>query len=74
LIDFQDRLVPLYRLFHQARHMGGEFTVAEFHAELQSLWDKRELELQSLNEVRSAVEPDKAIRRGELLYYFVLWR
>ena len=73
LVEYQDRLVPLFRLYHQARHMDASFTIGEFHAELLRLWDKRTLELQSLNEVRSAIEPDKAIRRNESLYYFVLW-
>jgi hypothetical protein len=73
LIDFQDRLVPLPRLYHQARQALPGLSVEAFHAELQSLWDQRVLELQILNEVRTAAEPDKAIRRGDNLYYFVLW-
>jgi hypothetical protein len=73
LIDFQDRLVPLPRLYHQARQALPSLSVEAFHTELQLLWDQRVLELQILNEVRMATEPDKAIRRGDNLYYFVLW-
>jgi hypothetical protein len=73
LIEFQDRLVPLPRLYHQARQALAGLSVEAFHSELQSLWDQRVLELQILNEVRTAAEPDKAIRRGDNLYYFVLW-
>ena len=44
-----------------------------FHRELEALWHRRELELKVLNDVRSAVEPDKGIRHGDNLYYFVYW-
>lgn len=49
-------------------------SVEEFHQELVKLWDARQLDLMVLNEVRRATEPDKAIRRGDNLYYFVKWR
>ena len=74
LVDFEDRLVPLPRLYHQAKHLLPTLTVSAFHQELQQLWDERVLELQGINEVRTAAEPDKAIRRGDDLLYFVMWR
>jgi hypothetical protein len=49
-------------------------SVEALHRELQTLWDRRELELKVLNEVRLATEPDKAITRGENLYYYVYWQ
>jgi hypothetical protein len=73
LIEFEDRLVPLPRLFHQARTTQPGLTVQAFHRELEDLWSQRQLELQVLNEVRTASEPDKAIRRGDDLFYYVLW-
>jgi hypothetical protein len=73
LIDFEDRLVPLDRLFHQARHEFPGLTVDAFHRELQALWDERELELQVANDPRAVKEPDKVIRRGDNLYYYALW-
>ena len=73
LIDFEDRLVPLPRLYHQAHHLMPGLTVAAFQHELQSLWDGRALELQVANDVRDLPEQDKALRRGDNLYYYVLW-
>jgi hypothetical protein len=72
--EFNDGLVPIPRLYHEARRTLPHLSVEALHRELQSLWDRRELELKVLNEVRTASEPDKAITRGENLYYYVFWQ
>jgi hypothetical protein len=71
--EFSDGLVPIPRLYHEARRSLPGLSVEAMHRELQALWDGRQLELKVLNEVRLATEPDKAIHRGENLYYFVYW-
>jgi len=73
LIEFEDRLVPIPRLYHQARYELPGLSVAAFHTELQTLWDRRELELQVANDPRAIKEPDKVIRRGDDNYYYVIW-
>ena len=72
-VDFEDGLVPIPRLYHEVRREAPQLTVAAFHQELERLWSERVLELKVLNEVRSAAEPDKAIRRDDNLYYFIYW-
>ncbi len=73
LIEFEDRLVPIPRLYHQARYELPGLSVAAFHAELLALWDRRELELQVANDPQAIKEPDKVIRRGDNNYYYVIW-
>ena len=72
-VEFEDGLVELPRLFHEARRAMSGLTVHAFHQELEALWSQKVLELKVINEVRSASEPDKALRRGDNLYYYVLW-
>ena len=72
--EFNDGLVPIPRLYHEARRTLPHLSVEALHRELQSLWDRRELELKVLNEVRQATEPDKGITRGEDLFYYVFWQ
>ncbi len=74
LLEYQDGLVPLPRLFHQTQSQLPRLTIAAFHEELLKLWDERAVVLVELNEVGTAAEPEKAIRRGDSLYYFVLWK
>jgi hypothetical protein len=71
--EFEDGLVKMPNLYHEARKKMPSLTVEAFHRELESLWTRRVLELKVLNEVRSATEPDKGIRRDDNLYYFVYW-
>jgi hypothetical protein len=71
--EFQDGLVELPRLYHEARKKLPGLTVQEFHRELDDLWSRREVELHILNEVERASEPDKGIRRDDYLYYYVYW-
>jgi hypothetical protein len=71
--EFQDGLVEVPRLYHEAHRSAPGLTVETFRRELESLWDSRAVELHVLNEVREAKEPDKAIRRDDKLYYFVYW-
>ena len=72
--EFNDGLVPIPRLYHEARRTLPQLSVEALHRELQALWDRRELELKVLNEVRQATEPDKGITRGEDLFYYVFWQ
>jgi hypothetical protein len=71
--EFQDGLVEIPRLYHEARRSLPSLTVGAFRGELESLWNARTVELHILNEVREAAESDKAIRRDDKLYYFVYW-
>jgi hypothetical protein len=73
LIEFEDRLVPLPRLYHQARHRLPDLNVQAFHDKVQALWDEGVLELQVANDVRDLREQEKGIRRGDNLYYYILW-
>ncbi len=74
LVEFQDGLVELPRLYEKAHEEVPGLTVRQFHDELLKLWDERAIELHILNEVRSAGHPEQGIRRGDALYYFVLWK
>jgi hypothetical protein len=74
LVDFRDGLVELPRLYHEARKTLPTLNVEDFHRELRSLWQAREIELHILNEVRSAAEPDLGIWRDNHLYYYIFWR
>lgn len=71
--EFESGLVPIPNLYHELRRQLPTLTVAALHRELQKLWEERQLELKILNEVRLGSELDKAIHRGENLYYFVYW-
>jgi hypothetical protein len=54
-----------------------ELTVEQFHHQLEHLQkhhDSGRVELHSLNEVQEAKEPNLAIRRGDDLLYYLLWR
>jgi hypothetical protein len=72
-IEFEDGIVQIPRLYHEARRALPGLSVEVFRRELERLWDAREVELKVLNEVRTAAEPDKAVRRGDNLYYFLYW-
>jgi hypothetical protein len=73
-VEFQDKVVEMRRLYHEAvRNMPG-LSVAQFHRELLHLERDRKLELQALNEVQRAQEPQLAIHRDDRLLYYVLWR
>jgi DNA-binding MarR family transcriptional regulator len=71
--EFEDGLVELPRLYHEARKKLPGLTVEEFHRELDDLWSKRDVELHIINEVQRASEPEKGIRRDDYLYYYVYW-
>jgi hypothetical protein len=72
--EYQEGMVELPRLYHEARRSRAGLSVEEFQRELLALEAKRVLDLHIRNEVRDAPEPDKAIRRNDKLYYFVYWR
>jgi hypothetical protein len=73
-IEFQDKVVEVRRLYHEAvRNLPG-LSVEQFHQELEHLQHTRALELQALNEVQRAKEPELALHRGDRLLYFVIWR
>jgi hypothetical protein len=71
--EYQEGMVELPRLYHEARRTRPGLSVEEFQRELLALESKRVLELHIRNEVRDAPEADKAIRRNDKLYYFVYW-
>jgi hypothetical protein len=71
--EFQDGLVEIPRLYREVQATVPDVTVAALHRELEQLWSTREVQLHVLNEVRSAAEPDKGIRRNDKLYYYVYW-
>lgn len=71
--EYQEGMVELPRLYHEARRTRPGLTVEEFQRELLALESKRVLDLHIRNEVRDAPEAEKAIRRNEKLYYFVYW-
>jgi hypothetical protein len=73
-VEFQDGLVDIPRLYHEARRTLPALTVPELHRELLALWDSRELELHGMNEIHRAAEPDLGIRRNDKLLYFVYWK
>lgn len=74
MVDFRDGVVELPRLFHEAQRTLPTLNAEQFHQELRELWQKREIELHILNEVRTATEPQLGIWRDNHLYYFIFWR
>jgi hypothetical protein len=73
-VEFQDGLVEIPRLYHEAKRAQPDLTVSAMHRELNALWEARELELQVLNEVHQATEPDKGIWHNDKLLYYVFWK
>jgi hypothetical protein len=71
--EYQEGMVELPRLYHEAKRARPGLSVEEFQRELLALESKRVLDLHIRNEVRDAPEADKAIRRNDKLYYFVYW-
>jgi hypothetical protein len=71
--EFQEGMVDLPRLYHEARRARPDLSVEEFRREILALESHRALDLHIRNEVRDAPEPEKAIRRNDKLYYFVYW-
>jgi hypothetical protein len=71
--QYEDGIIDLPRLYHQAKEKHSSLTVAAFQSELQSLWSQRVLELKILNEVRKAAEPELGVRQNDSLYYYVFW-
>ncbi len=72
--DFEDKLVEIRRLYHEAKRGIPELTVEQFHHELEHLQGQRTVELQPLNEVQRAQETNLALRHGDRLLYYVMWR
>ncbi|MDB5308406.1 MAG: hypothetical protein JWO38_2608 [Gemmataceae bacterium] len=73
-VEFQDKVVEIPRLFHEAARVLPGLTVHQFHRELQSLQHDHGVELQAINEVQRAKEPELAIHHGCRLLYFVVWK
>lgn len=74
LVEFEDGLVALPRLYEKASAELPGLTVPAFHAELLKMWDERLIELHVVNEVRSAKDAHLGIRRNDALYYFAYWK
>lgn len=73
LLEFRDGLVKLPPLFYEAKRRRPELEKEEFHEELLRLWNSRIIELNILNEVYLAAEPELGIRRDDQLYYYIKW-
>jgi hypothetical protein len=73
-VEFQDGVVELGSLFHEVQRSLPTLTVESFHRELLQLQRERAVELQPLNEVQRARDPELAIRAGDRLLYFAIWR
>lgn len=73
-VEFQDKVIELRRLYHEAVRTTPELTVEQFHRELVSLQQARLVELKALNEVQYAREPHLAIRQNDRLLYYLLWK
>jgi hypothetical protein len=74
LVEYEDGIVPLPRLYDKTREVLPGLGVAAFHDELQALWNERRIELHILNEVHRAEKPELGIRRKDALYYYVFWK
>jgi hypothetical protein len=74
LVEYQDRLVEMPRLYQKAQSDVPQVTIQQFHDELLRLRAERKIELHILNEVRSAEHPELGIREGNTLFYYVLWK
>lgn len=72
--EFNDEIIPLPRLYHEAKRARNDLSVESMHRELRKLWDQRKLQLKVINEVMLATEPEKAIHSGENMYYYVYWQ
>lgn len=71
--EFEDKLVEIRRLYHEASRALPGLTVPQFHRELEHLQSQRRIELHGLNEVQHAQEPELALRRNDRLLYYVMW-
>lgn len=73
-VEFQDKVVEIRRLYHETLKNLPGLGVEQFHRELKHLQHSRIVELQALNEVQKAKEPELSISDGDRLLYFVIWR
>jgi hypothetical protein len=71
--EFQEGMVELPRLYHEAKRALPALSVEEFQREVLALESARRADLHIRNEVRDAPEPEKAIRRNDKLYYYIYW-
>lgn len=73
--EHEDGLVPVDRLYHEAKRDTPDLTVKQFKDHLQKMWDKREISMHAINEVRqlSKEQKDKGITKGESHYHYVFW-
>lgn len=72
--DFEDKLVEIRRLYHDAARILPGLTVPQFHAELKHLQSERAVQLQPINEVQRAKEPELAIHQNDRVLYYVIWK
>jgi hypothetical protein len=71
--EFEDGIVPLPRLYHEAARLRPGLTSAEFRREIETLWNSRVLQCHVLNEVREAADTETAFWKDDKLYYFIYW-
>ena len=72
--EFQDKLVEIPRLFHEAVRRLPELTRESFHQTLEGLRSERKIELHVLNEVHKASDRHLAIERDGRVFYYVFWK
>jgi hypothetical protein len=75
--EHEDGVIPLFRIYHEAKKRMPDLTVPEFHEHLKDMSKDDAIELHKLNEVHMAEQPDKAIVTGkgtndERMYYFAM--
>jgi hypothetical protein len=71
--EFQEGMVELPRLYHEAKRIRPALSVEEFQREILAVESQHVADLHIRNEVRDASEPEKAIRRNDKLYYYIYW-
>ncbi|MGL4550794.1 MAG: hypothetical protein ACRC33_06370, partial [Gemmataceae bacterium] len=74
LVEFEDGVVSLPRLYEKAKSDVPALTLKRFHDELLALWDERQIDLHILNEVHRVSDAEFGVRRNDALYYYVFWK
>jgi hypothetical protein len=71
--QYQEGMVDLPRLYHEARRAKPDLTVDEFRRVIDELSTQRAIDLHVHHEGQKAPEADKGLWRNNKLYYYVYW-
>lgn len=71
--QYQEGMVDLPRLYHEARRAKPDLTVDEFRQVIDELSSQRAIDLHVHHEGQKAPEADKGLWRNNKLYYYVYW-